>query len=160
MNRDTVATITIRRARRRDIPALLNLYGAFEGEPDDDADDAPRLTAGAADAVFDRIDADGNQSLLVAERDGLVVGTLALLIVPSLARGGQPWAVVDTIALHDSARGQGIGTLLMEEAVQRARGARCYKLVLSTHRSRVDAQRLYARLGLQQTHLGYEIALS
>ena len=58
-----------------------------------------------------------------------------------------------------SVRGQGIGTLLMEEAVRRARGARCYKVVLSAHQSRTESHRLYRKLGLQQTHLGFELLL-
>ena len=58
-------TITIRRATRRDIPSLLRLYGSFAAH-DDDPDG---LSPGAADAIFDRIDADQNQALLVAEQD-------------------------------------------------------------------------------------------
>jgi GNAT superfamily N-acetyltransferase len=79
--------------------------------------------------------------------------------VQNLAHRGQPWAVVENVAVHESVRGQGIGTLLLEEAVRRARGARCYKLVLSAHQSRTEAHRLYRKLGLQQTHLGFELLL-
>lgn len=147
--------ITIRRAARRDIPSLLRLYGASAT-----ADDEPAmLSPGEADAIFDRIDADANQALLVAESDLRVIGTLVLVVVQNLAHRGLPWAVVENVAVHESMRGQGIGTLLMEEAVRRARGARCYKLVLSAHRSRTDSHRLYRKLGLQQTHLGFEMLL-
>jgi GNAT superfamily N-acetyltransferase len=145
--------ITIRRAARRDIPTLLRLYGGFAAAYDDEFD----LSPGVADAIFDRIDADANQSLLVAEIDLRVIGTLALVVVPNLAHGGQPWAIVENVAVDDRYAGQGIGTLLMEEAVRRARGGRCYKLVLSAHESRTDAHRLYERLGLKRTHLGFEM---
>lgn len=148
--------ITIRRAARRDIPALLRMYGAFS---DAYGDDVETLSPGEADAIFDRIDADANQVLLVAETDLRVIGTLALVVVPNLAHAGQPWAIVENVAVDERARGQGIGTLLMEEAVRRARGARCYKLVLSAHESRTDSHRLYERLGLKQTHLGFEMLM-
>lgn len=153
MERDT---ITIRRAARRDIPSLLRLYGSFAAAYGDDPDG---LSPGEADAIFDRIDADQNQALLVAEQDLRVIGTLVLIVVQNLAHRGQPWAIVENVAVHESARGQGLGTLLMEEAVRRARGARCYKLVLSAHQSRTDSHRLYRRLGLEQTHLGFEMLL-
>ncbi len=146
--------ITIRRAARRDIPALLRLYAGTL------AHDAPDLLSpGEADAIFDRIDADANQALLVAVQDLRVIGTLVLVVVPNLAHGGQPWAVIENVAVHTEMRGQGIGTLLMEEAVRRARGARCYKVVLSAHQSRTQAHELYRQLGLQQTHLGFEMLL-
>jgi GNAT superfamily N-acetyltransferase len=148
-------TITIRRAARRDIPSLLRLSGSLAAN-DDDPDG---LSLGAADAIFDRIDADANQALLVAEQDLRVIGTLVLVVVQNLAHHGQPWAVVENVAVHERVRGKGISTLLMEEAVRRARGARCYKLVLSAHQSRTDSHRLYQRLGLQQTHLGFEMLL-
>jgi GNAT superfamily N-acetyltransferase len=148
--------ITIRRATRRDIPSLLRLYGAI---PTPDDDEPATLSPGEADAIFDRIDADANQALLVAESDLRVIGTLVLVVVQNLAHWGQPWAVVENVAVHESVRGQGIGTLLLEEAVRRARGARCYKLVLSAHQSRTESHRLYRKLGLQQTHLGFELLL-
>ena len=153
MQRDS---ITIRRATRRDIPALLRLYGAFTTAYDDESH---ALSPGEADAIFDRIDADANQALLVAEQDLRVIGTLVLVVVSNMAHGGQPWAIIENVAVHERVRGQGIGTLLMEEAVRRARGARCYKLVLSAHESRTESHRLYRKLGLQQTHLGFEMLL-
>lgn len=132
------------------------MYGAFS---DAYGDDVETLSPGEADAIFDRIDADANQVLLVAETDRRVIGTLVLVVVPNLAHAGQPWAIVENVAVDTSVRGQGIGTLLMEEAVRRARGARCYKLVLSAHESRTDSHRLYERLGLKQTHLGFEMLM-
>lgn len=146
--------ITIRRATQRDIPMLLQLYGAFAAAYGDEPDG---LTPGEADAIFDRIAADANQALLVAEADLRVIGTLVLVVVQNLAHRGQPWAVVENVAVHECMRGQGIGTLLMEEAMRRAHGARCYKLVLSAHQSRTESHRLYRKLGLQQTHLGFEM---
>jgi GNAT superfamily N-acetyltransferase len=145
--------ITIRRAARRDIPTLLRLYGGFAAAYGGEFD----LSPGEADAIFDRIDADSNQALLVAETDLRVIGTLVLVVVPNMAHGGQPWAIVENVAVDERYTGQGIGTLLMEEAVRRARGTRCYKLVLSAHESRTDAHRLYERLGLKRTHLGFEM---
>jgi GNAT superfamily N-acetyltransferase len=148
--------ITIRRATRRDIPALLRLYGATTTADDNEP---ATLSPGEADAIFDRIDADANQALLVAVADLRVIGTLVLVVVQNLAHRGQPWAIVENVAVSESVRGQGIGTLLMEEAVRRARGARCYKLVLSAHQSRTDSHTLYRKLGLAQTHLGFELLL-
>jgi hypothetical protein len=45
------------------------------------------------------------RSLLVAEVDDTVVGTIDLLIVPNVTHGGRPWAIVENLIVDEAARG-------------------------------------------------------
>ena len=112
-----------------------------------------------AERRFGEVLADPDQETLVAEAEGEVVGTLVVAILPNLAHGGAPYAVVDNVAIAETQRGKGVGTLLMRAAVEKARLAGAYKLTLSANLSRERAHEFYRRLGLKQTPAGFEIAL-
>ncbi|MEV0462948.1 GNAT family N-acetyltransferase [Nocardia tengchongensis] len=85
-------------------------------------------------------------TVLVARSDGKIVGTLSLVMfpIPSGLR-----ARIEDVVVDDSARGQGIGAALIEEAKTRARAAGARTLDLTSRASRSAANRLYERLGFQ-----------
>jgi GNAT superfamily N-acetyltransferase len=60
---------------------------------------------------------------------------------------------VNVAAEHRSA---GIGTALLEAAVQRARQAGCYRVQLTSNVLRTDAHRFYQRHGFEPTHVGFK----
>lgn len=99
-------------------------------------------------------------TVLVAELDGLVVGSV------TLAPAGTPWAEVAEpgelevrmLSVAASARRRGVAEALMAGAEAAARRAGCSVVVLSTMREMAGAQNLYARLGYQrQPHRDWEI---
>lgn len=145
----------VRPAQAADLDRLLDLYrepeGAYAGvEP---------LTREEAGRRFEEVLADEHQQTLVAELGEEVIGTLVLAVLPNLAHGGAPYAIVENVVVGAAHRGRGAGTLLMREAIERARSRGAYKLVLSANASRTHAHRFYRSLGLEQTHLGFEIGL-
>ncbi len=88
---------------------------------------------------------------IVAEKKGTIVGS-ALLYPPGTAfstpdEGDLACPEVRLLAVAPEARGQGIGTLLMEECIRRARslGASC--LNLHTTDMMKVAKRMYERMG-------------
>ena len=134
---------------------MLELYRGPEGtypglEP---------LAGEDAERRFGEVLADPDQETLVAESGGEVVGTLVVAILPNLAHGGAPYAVVENVVAAETQRGRGVGTALMRAAVEKARRAGAYKVTLSANLSRVRAHEFYRRLGLKRTHAGLEIAL-
>ena len=143
----------IRPARFEDLDRLMELYrgpeGAYPGLKPPAREDAERR--------FGEILADPRQETLVAEADGEVVGTLVVAILPNLAHGGAPYAVVENVVVDEARRGRGVGTALMRAAVEKARLAGAYKLTLSANLSRRRAHEFYRRLGLRETHAGFEI---
>ncbi len=151
-----VQSIVIRLATEEDIARILELYRELaittsqvelgqKPSPDD-----YRQT-------FAKICAVPGYNLLVAEDQGAVVGTMVLLIVPNLAHSASPWAIVENLIVDNMYRRQQVGRLLMEYAIERARDAGCYKLVLTSNRKRRGAHRFYRSLGFEASSHGFSL---
>lgn len=142
----------MRRATADDIPAIVSMLaddplGARRESPGEPALYRP---------AFDRIDADPNQHLMVAQRDGRTVGTLQLTIIPGLSRRGSTRALVEAVRIHPDARGSGLGGRLIEWAVDEARRRHCTLIQLTSDATRLDAHRFYERLGFEASHVGFK----
>jgi len=151
-----IATLAARRARRADLPRLLELLA-------DDVLGKQREALGSDDPAyalaFDTIERDANQLLLVAELDGRVVGMLQLTFIPGLSRRGAWRANIEAVRVDDAMRGRGVGRWLMERALDVARQRECRLAQLTSDRRRTEAHRFYARLGFKDSHVGYKLAL-
>ncbi|MBB5433267.1 GNAT superfamily N-acetyltransferase [Nocardiopsis composta] len=101
----------------------------------------------AAVRAWTRIEADPDRSVLVAERRGQIIGTLDLLVVANLTHDAQPWCVVDNLVVDPASRRRGVGRALMEEAVDRASRAGCYKIELVAHESGHALPEFYRAVG-------------
>ena len=145
----------VRDARPADLARILELY---EG-PEEAYGGLEPLSGEAARRRFAEILADPRQQVLVAEEGGAVAGTLTLIVVPNLAYGGAPYAVVENVVVDEAHRGSGVGSILVREAVARARAAEAYKLSLTANLSREAAHGFYRSLGLEETHKGFEVPL-
>ncbi len=62
-----------------------------------------------------------------------------------------PYAYLEDFYLAPKARGLGVGTKLLDYALQRAEGQRCNHILLDVRRSNTAAQRLYTRFGFTDT---------
>lgn len=144
--------LTIRDALPGDVEAVLGLY---ESSGLDDPGDNDRF---AAQALYRTLQARGGH-LLIAEHEGVALGTLTLFVLPLLAHQGRPGALVEDVAVHPSAQGLGIGSALMSEAMHRAREAGCYKLALSSNASRLAAHAFYEKLGFTRHGLSFAVPL-
>lgn len=91
----------------------------------------------------------GNRLVLVAERDGKLLGTCTVNLIEHLAHDFARSAVVEDVVVAADARGCGIGRALLAKAAERARAWGCYKLALSSNHSREAAHRFYRRLGFK-----------
>ncbi|MFJ2865522.1 GNAT family N-acetyltransferase [Kitasatospora sp. NPDC087314] len=147
--------LTIRRATETDLPAIVAMLaddplGATRESPDDLA---PYL------AAFARIDGDPHQHLVAAERAGRTVGTLQLTVVPGLSRKGSTRTIIEGVRIHADERGTGLGTELIEWAIERARELGADLVQLTSDATRTDAHRFYERLGFVPSHLGFKLQL-
>src|SRR5262245_19788704 len=99
--------IVVRPAGDADLPAVLGLYA----QPDFDdgcvlsTDDARRLLARFADYP--------DYVLYVAELDGKIVGSFALLVMENLGHLGRPSAIAEDVVVVPHVQGQGIGRAMM-----------------------------------------------
>lgn len=148
--------VLIRRATATDVPGIVAMLvddeiGAGRESPDD-------LTP--YQAAFTAIDADPNQLLVVADRNGELIGTLQLTIIPGLSRQGATRGQVEGVRVASSARGTGLGTTLMQWSIEEARARGCTILQLTSDKARHDAHRFYLQLGFAQTHEGFKLQLN
>lgn len=143
---------TVRPATELDIPRILELYETLTGE-------RHNLSRQETGPVFVEIASMPGHELLVAEENGLVVGTMVLLIVPNLSHEARPWAIVENMVVDSNYRLKGIGRLLMDYAINRAREAGCYKLQLLSNVKRKGAHRFYKALGFQTSAYGFRMYL-
>ncbi len=148
---DGPMTVAIRPAGLHDLAAILSLYreaGLDGGAP---------LPRERAEAIFARMASYPDYHLFVAELEGEIVGTFALLIMENLANRGAPSGIVEDVAVAVRHQGQGIGTAMMQIARARCASRGCYKLVLSSNARRRTAHRFYESLGFRRH--GYSFAL-
>ncbi|WP_432071382.1 N-acetyltransferase family protein [Streptomyces wuyuanensis] len=110
-------------------------------------------------AAFARLAEDPNQHLVVADRDGRTVGTLQLTIIPGLSRRGATRSIIEAVRIHADERGSGLGTQLIEWAVDESRRQGCRLVQLTSDASRTDAHRFYERLGFEASHVGFKLVL-
>jgi GNAT superfamily N-acetyltransferase len=150
------AVVVFRIATRADVPAVVALL-------EDDEINRSRLLPESDDArvwaAFEAIDADPRNELIVAERDGEIVGTCQLTFTPSLSRRGAERMTVEAVRVRSDIRGGGIGRAMMEWAVDRARERGCRLVQLTTDKRRADAHRFYESLGFAATHEGFKLIL-
>ncbi|MER5290747.1 GNAT family N-acetyltransferase [Streptomyces pharetrae] len=147
--------LEIRAAVADDVPAIVAMLaddplGAQRESPDDLS---PYL------AALQRLADDPNQHLVVAVRDGRVVGTLQLTIIPGLSRRGTVRSIIEAVRIHAEERGSGLGTQLIEWAIETSRSEGCQLVQLTSDTSRVDAHRFYERLGFTASHVGFKLQL-
>jgi GNAT superfamily N-acetyltransferase len=152
------APVVLRRARQADVAAIVGLIAADQlGATRDGVRGQADLDA--YDRAFLAIDADPAHLLLVADRDGEVVGTMQLSFLPGLARRGALRAQIEAVRVAGSTRGSGLGTAMFEWAIEEARRRDCALVQLTTDKARADAHRFYQRLGFVASHDGMKLKL-
>ncbi len=109
--------------------------------------------------AFAEIEADKNNELIVAEKDGAIVGSLQITFTPSISFQGGKRATVESVRVDKNLRGQGIGREMMLYAINRAREENCISMQLTTNAERADAHRFYENLGFKKSHLGMKLSL-
>lgn len=150
--------LIIRRARHADVSALIELLR------DDELGTGREIPAGESlpkpyEEAFDEISASPTSELYAAEENGRVIGSFQLDFLRRLARRGARIAEIESVHVHSTRRGHGLGTKMMLFAISRARERGCVRLQLTTQKVRVDAHRFYTRLGFVASHEGMKLAL-
>ncbi|MFE7426322.1 MULTISPECIES: GNAT family N-acetyltransferase [unclassified Streptomyces] len=150
-----MSDLDIRPATPADLPAIVAMLaddplGARRESPDDIA---------PYHAAYRRLADDPNQHLMVAVRENRVVGTLQLTVIPGLSRRGATRSVIEGVRIHVDERGSGLGSRMIEWAVDESRRLDCQLVQLTSDVSRTDAHRFYERLGFTASHVGFKLAL-
>ncbi len=149
-------TLLVRAARRDDLATIVALLSddmLGQGREAASGELAPYARA------FDMIAGHPNQELVVVERDGEIVATFDLAILPSLSRQGSVRMQVEAVRVASSARGGGLGGAIFGWIIAHARRSGCDLLQLTSDRTRSGAHAFYDRLGFVDSHVGYKLDL-
>lgn len=155
-----MTTLTYRDATPGDIKTILTLSHAGDAR----GKDTPPLDPATLDdpryrAAFDVIDADPRQRLIVAERNGEVVGTLQISTVPGLNQFGMTRGLLENVHIRADQRGTGLGTEMVLWAIEVCRQSGCGMVQLTSNKVRADAHRFYEKLGFAKSHEGFKLKL-
>jgi N-acetylglutamate synthase-like GNAT family acetyltransferase len=147
------SSIISRRARREDVGAIARMLADDPlGSARERIEDPLPPSYFQAFEVLERA---SHVQLMVAEDDnGAVVGCLQLCILPGLSSQGASRGLIEDVRVAADCRSRGVGGQMIQWAVAESRAKGCKLVELLTHNSRVDAQRFYARLGFQPSHIG------
>jgi GNAT superfamily N-acetyltransferase len=132
-----ITPVTVREAVAGDAPRLAALLTQL-GYPATSNEVSGRLGYWLPDPM--------SRVLVAADRDGQVVGYLALHACPYLERTGR-WARIESLVVDEPARGAGVGRALVTTAEAVARELSCRAVEVTSSRSRADAHSFYARMG-------------
>jgi GNAT superfamily N-acetyltransferase len=148
----TASTPAVRLARRDDRPAILRLivdaYQEFE----------PSLTPANWALMMTNLErvilSAGKGNLLVADSCGRLAGTVTYYPPGPKDYNRVPaeWAVIRALAVHPACRRGGVGRLLTEECLRRARADQAGWAGLHTSELMVGARTMYEAMGFREQH--------
>ena len=138
-----IADVTIRQAGAADLVALLELYSDLHDQ------DEPAPTGTRRDELWHAMLHHPGLRCIVAEREGRLVASYVLAIVPNLTRGGRCFAVIENVVTRRDSRQRGIGTAMMRHALATAWAEDCYKVMVQSAVHRFEAHHFYERCGFR-----------
>lgn len=130
----------VREATSGDFAQVLRLYRQLQ--PED-----PILHNGADRRAFDAILDSPLLYLLVLEKDGEILATTYLNVIPNITRSASPYAVIENVVVDESVRGTGLGKQVMAETLTHAWDHGCYKAMLLTGSSNPNTHGFYRACG-------------
>jgi len=143
----------IREATEQDLGVILAIYR------DAGIETCGKPSLESARKAFQRMASYPDYKVYVAEMDGRVCGTYALLIMDNLANGGASSGVVEDVAVLRSFQGKGIGKAMMQAAIRACKDSGCYKMTLSSNATRSGAHKFYESLGFVLHGFSYRVDL-
>lgn len=101
--------------------------------------------------IWEKILADENYHIIVAEENGNIVSSCTVVIVPNLTRGARPYARVENVVTHADYRGRGLATACLNKAKEVAISANCYNIALLTGSKSESTLKFYENAGYNRT---------
>ncbi|WP_369011078.1 GNAT family N-acetyltransferase [Paenibacillus sp. MER TA 81-3] len=90
---------------------------------------------------------DSNNSLLVYEEYGQILGRVTLNICLQALHGFRPYGVVENVIVHENHRNRNIGQKLLQYVEDYYKSIDCHKIMLLSNSSRQRAHQFFERKG-------------
>ena len=141
--------VEIRLANEQDIPEVCRLVQQMSpGSPHD--------YRNAVEKFLTSIEPSPDYYLWVAVLDGKVVGTAMMHLQHKLSYHCGTAAHLEDVVVDRDIRGQGIGELLVQAAIDVAKEKKCYKIILGCFEKTVP---YYERFGFEKHDIGMRLNL-
>ncbi len=144
-----------RDARHKDLAAIVAMLADDELGKTREDPSSPEIYS----LALGLIEGDSHNRIVVAEKDGKIVGCLQITFIQGLSRKGLKRALVEGVRVATSERSSGIGAKLMDYAIAESRKVGCKILQLTSDKSRKRAHDFYLKLGFSMSHEGFKIEL-
>ena len=149
--------LELRKAKQGDLEAIVALL--MDDELGKTRESMNECDWDAYLKAFKQIDQDTHQALMVLERDGELLGTCHLTLMPSLTFKGAMRLQIESVRVCRRLRGQNLGQKMLELAIHWGKEQGATIIQLTTHKERPDALRFYKKLGFKATHVGMKLYL-
>ncbi len=148
-----ISDIQIRPALSKDLEAIIRLHEAdARGHGDAWQPDLAKTYRSA----FAEIERHPDHTVFVAERGGIVVGTMMVSVLPGLTGRGARHAQIRSVQVRSDVRSLGIGASMIAFAESWAKSCGASVVELMSNAARTDAHRFYERLGYPKSHVGFQ----
>jgi len=157
----SASNIVMRLAARHDLKEIVQLLldDTLAGVHELPGDSAAGGLSESYLCAWRQIEASDENEILVAIDPPQVIAVLQLTFIPSLTLRGSRRAQIEGVRVASPYRGHGVGTRLVEWALQLAKAKNCRLVQLTMDRRRERASRFYQRLGFVATHEGFKMKL-
>ena len=143
----------VREADVNDLGQILSIY------QDAGINTLGSLTLSEAQVAYKKMKSYPSYSVYVAESNGHICGTFALLVMDNLANGGTPSGIVEDVAVARAFQGKGIGKAMMQFAINECTRQGCYKMMLSSNEKRTGSHKFYESLGFSRHGFSFRVEL-
>jgi ribosomal protein S18 acetylase RimI-like enzyme len=151
--------IIVRRAKREDIPSIMELLKQVNKVHYDGRPDLFKLATKYTEDELEAILNDDNTPVFVADKDGSILGhgfcvfqrpanTRLLTDILTL--------YIDDICVDEKARGENVGRSIYDHILDFARQNGCYNVTLNVWNCNPGAMKFYEKLGLEPYKIGME----
>ena len=130
----------IREITESDFDGLMELYMQLHDNPMPDK--TPEIME-----LWQRILADKDHHIIVAEEDGRIVSSCVCVIIPNLTHNQQPYAFIENVITDEEYRGRGLATQCLNYAKKIAESENCYKMMLLTESRKESTLNFYRQAG-------------
>lgn len=134
----------IREMKDSDLDGLMFLYQqlhdthVYKGLPHEE----PELKR-----LWERLLADENYHIIVADEEGKIVSTCTCIIIPNLTHEQRSYALVENVVTDRAFRGRGFATACLDLARDIAIADGCYRIFLLTGSKNEKTLELYEHAG-------------
>lgn len=143
-----MSQISVRLAGVDDLLGVVELFRHLH--PDD-----PVLPTARAETIWHQLLSQSNNKVFVVDGVSHLDATCTLTIVPSLARGGRGYAIIENVVTHPECRRTGRGSAVLVAAIEAAWAADCYKISLATGSQRESTLRFYEAAGFARNRRNF-----